>query len=210
MDSKTTDSIEARLNELRAKALKAFKMQVVKIYSSAEHPAFIPEIMVREAVRVAERNVLQLLDDAVLQVSAGSAAPEAFTLIDRVIAAHLSDLESVVVQGRGFPLFPATLKVADEKFAAARQELFRNLEPYRSSFSGSKNKGGRLPEWNWEEAEAHVREKFPDGIPMGRGTQAKIVNLMAEWFSETYDKEPGKTELNRHAAALVSRRGNVR
>ncbi|WP_313665977.1 hypothetical protein [Shinella sp.] len=206
MDSKTTDSIKACLNELRAKALKAFKMQVMKIYSSAEHPVFIPEITVRNAVKAAEDNTRQLLEDTMKQVSAVSAAPEAFTLIDRAIAAHLSDLESVVVQGRGVPLLPTMLKVADEKLAMVRQELFRNLETYRSSFSGSKNKGGAPLTWNWEEAEAYVRGKFPDGIPTKHGMQSKIAKMMAEWFSETYDKEPGKTELNRHAADLVNNR----
>ena len=50
MDSKTANIIETRLGELRVDALKAFKMQVMRIYSSANHPAFVPDSMVSEAV----------------------------------------------------------------------------------------------------------------------------------------------------------------
>ncbi|MCA0256146.1 MAG: hypothetical protein LCH47_06060 [Proteobacteria bacterium] len=210
MDSKTTDSIEASLNELRAKALNVFNMRIIKIYSAVEHPAFIPHSLVSEAVRAAEENVNQFVRQTVSGVSAISEAPEAFLLVRDAVAAHLLDLEIRIEQGRGVPLPPDMLKVINERFEAVSQRAYQNLENRRASFSGSRNKGGRLPEWNWEEAEAHVRGKFSDGIPMGRGAQAKIVNLMAEWFSETYDKEPGKTELNRHAAALVNGRGNVR
>lgn len=191
-------------------ALKAFKMQVMQIYSSANHPAFIRDSMVSEAMRASEESVGKLIREALSGAAAVSVTPEAFLLVRDAVAAHLLDLERIVEQGRGLPLPPAALKVINERFGAVRKRSEQNLENYRAFFSTLKNKGGRLPEWNWEKAEAHVRAKFPGGIPKVRGTQAKIVNLMAEWFSETYDKEPGKTELNRHAAALVNSRDDVR
>ena len=88
MDSKTIDSIEARLNELRAKTLKAFKMQIIKIYSPVEHPAFIPDSLVSEAVRVAEETASQFLRKAVSGASAITEAPEAFLLVRDAVAAQ--------------------------------------------------------------------------------------------------------------------------
>ena len=62
----TTDNISARLEKLKAEASTGFKMQIMKIYSSAEHPAFIPDSMVSEAVRVAEESASQFLRKTVL------------------------------------------------------------------------------------------------------------------------------------------------
>lgn len=214
MDTNTAEKIKLLLGELRTKALRAFDRQIFKIYFPPPiHPALTSdlmigptEFMVRDAVRAAEGNARQLLDDAVHQISAVSAAPEAFALIDGAIAKHLSDLEGAVGLRLGIPLYPAKLKMVDEKFCTVRQEVVRSQENYRSTFSGSKNKGGRLQKWNWEGAETHVKGKFPDGLPKGRGAQAKIATAMAEWFSETCEEEPGKTELNQHASALLNAR----
>jgi len=226
MDTNTADKIKLHLGELRTKALSAFEMEIIKIYFPLPHhspfmqelmgrPTFISEFMVRDAVRAAESNARQLLDDAVHQVSAVSAAPEAFALIDGAIAKHLSDLEGVVAQGRAIPMCPATLKVVDEKFRTVRQEVVRSQENYRSTFPGSKNnrstfpgsknKGGANWGFDWEGAEIYIKGKFPDGLPKGDGAQAKIARLMAEWLAKTYNKYPGKTVLNKHASDLMNR-----
>lgn len=206
MDSKTTDSIEARLNELRTKALKAFKMQIIKIYSPVEHPAFIRDSLVSEAVRVAEETASQFLRKAVSGASAISEAPEAFLLVRHAVAAHLLDLERKIEQGRGVPLPPDTLKVINERFAAVSQRAYQNLENYRASFSGSKKPGGRPPTWDWESALIHViaEANTLDGLPTDRGAQAQIEKMISEWFMRKTGNSPADSEIRKRASAVMN------
>ncbi|MGG7519777.1 hypothetical protein ACQ3G6_18045 [Allorhizobium undicola] len=207
MDSKTADSIEARLNELRAKALKAFKMQIMKIYSSVEHPAFIPDSTVSEAVRAAEESVNQFVRQTVSGVSAISEAPEAFLLVRDAVAAHLLDLERRIEQGRGVPLPPDTLKVINGRFAAVSQRASQSLENYRSFFSGPKNPGGRPPTWDWDGATIHLIAvaNTPDGLRLegGRGDNAKIANMMRDWFILKTGNSPDFSDLKKRARKVI-------
>jgi hypothetical protein len=205
MDSKTIDSIEARLNELRAKTLKAFKMQIIKIYSPVEHPAFIPDSLVSEAVRVAEETASQFLRKAVSGASAITGAPEAFLLVRDAVAAHLLDLERAIEKGHGVPLPPNTLKVINERFAAVSQRAYQNLENYRSSFSGSKNEGGRPQKWDWESALIHViaEANTVDGLPTDRGAQAQIEKIISEWFMRTTGNSPAVSEIRKRANVVM-------
>jgi len=205
MDSRTTDSIEARLNELRTKALKAFKMQIIRIYSPVEHPAFIPDSLVSEAVRVAEETASQFLRKAVSGASAITEAPEAFLLVRDAVAAHLLDLQRKIEQGRGVSLAPATLKMINERFAVVSQRTYQNLENYRSSFFGSKNKGGRPSVWDWESALIHliVQANSLDGLPMDHGGQAQIEKIISEWFMQTTGNSPAESEIRKRASAVM-------
>lgn len=205
MDTKTTDSIDARLNELRAKALNMFRMKILKIYSSAEHPAFIPDSIFSEAVRAAEENVGQLLTKAVSGVSTVSEAPEAFLLVRNTVAGHLLDLERMIEQGRGVPLSPAPLKVINERFAAVSQRAYQNLENYRSSFSVSKSEGGRPQKWDWESALIHViaEANTLDGLPIDRGAQAQIEKMISEWFMRKTGNSPADSEIRKRASAVM-------
>lgn len=205
MDSKTTDSIEARLNEIRAKALNMFNMRTIKIYSSVEHPTFIPDSMVSEAVRAAEENVNQLLLKAVSGASAISEAPEAFLLVRNAVAAHLLDLERKIEQGRGVPLPPDTLKVINERFEAVSQRASQNLENYRLFFSGPKNPGGRPEKWDWEGALIHViaEANTVNGLPTDRGAQAQIEKMISEWFMWKTGNSPADSEIRKRASAVM-------
>ena len=206
MDSKTANIIETRLGELRVDALKAFKMQVMRIYSSANHPAFVPDSMVSEAVRASEESVGKLIREAVSGAAAVSAAPEAFLLVRDAVAAHLPDLERMVEQGRGLPLPPATLKVINERFGAVRQRAEQNLENYRASFSGSENKGGRPLKHDWEGALIHVaaQANLPDGlIDEEGGTQADIEEMISEWFIQRTGDSPAESEIRKRASAVM-------
>jgi len=205
MDIKTADTIEARLNELRTKALKAFKMQIIKIYSPVEHPAFIPDSLVSEAVRVTEETASQFLRKAVSGASAITEAPEAFLLVRDAVAAHLLDLQREIEQGRGVSLPPATLKVINERFAVASQRTYQNLENYRPSFSGSKNKGGRPSVWDWESALIHLiaQANSLDGLPMDHGGQAQIEKIISEWFMQTTGNSPAESEIRKRASAVI-------
>ncbi len=201
----TTDNISARLEKLKAEASTGFKMQIMKIYSSAEHPAFIPDSMVSEAVRVAEESASQFLRKTVSGASAISEAPEAFLLVRDAVAAHLLDLERMIEQGRGVPLPPATLKVINERFAVVSQRTYKNLENYRSSFSGSKNKGGRPPEKDGEGALIHLiaHANLPDGLQTERGSQAQIEKIISEWFIQTTGNSPADSEIRKRASAVI-------
>lgn len=215
MDTKTANKAEACLKELRAKAFRAFRIQIIKIYSpkhpldpfASEHPLDpITETMVSKAAREAERNARQLLDEAVPQVAAISKTPQAFALIDDAIAVHLLNLEEQIEQGRGVPLYPFVRIVADAKFSKVWEGAIRALENHRTDFSGSKDAGGRPERDGWKEAKAVAKSKFPDGFPEDRGTKTKIANIMADWFSENSpdgEDVPGKTSLFHHAQQLI-------
>lgn len=211
MDTTTTDNIKSRLNDLRAKAIKAFKMQVMRIYSPAEHPVLIPDNLVSEAVRAAEESVNQFLGKAVSGVSAISEAPEAFLLVRDAMAAHLLDLERAIEQGRGVPLPPATLKVVRERFEAVSQRSYQNLEEYRSS-SGSKNKGGRPQKWDWEGALIHLVAvaNTPDGLPTGQKAQAEIEKIISDWFDPKAENTPVESEIRKRASAVMQAITNLK
>lgn len=206
MDTKTTDSIINLLTSLRADALKTFKMQVMKIYASADDPRHIPDSIVNEAVRVAEESAGRLLGKAVSGALTISAAPDAFPLVHDAVAAHLLDLERTVEKGSGLALSPATLKVVSTRFDAARQRLYQSLENHRSSFSGSKNKGGRPSEWKWEDVLIHLIAKanLPDGLPTERGAQAQIEKMISEWFMQKTGNSPAPSEIRKRASAVMT------
>lgn len=157
-------------------------------------------------MRAAETNAQQFLADAVLDVSKISIAPEAYAELDQAVNSHLSNLEGVVVEGNGVSLSPEMFKVVDEKLAKVRDGVIRSLENHRASFSGSKSKGGAREGYDWDGAKAHVMRKYPKGLPKSGVTQSDVAKAMAEWFSENYGDEPGKTRLNDHAKILLNNR----
>lgn len=205
MDTKTTDSIITLLAALRADALKAFKMQVRKIYASADDPRYIPESIVNEAVRLAEENAGRLLGKAVSGALTISEAPDAFPLVHDAVAAHLLDLERTVENGNGLPLSSATLKVVGTRFDAARQRSYQSLENHRSSFSGSKNKGGRPSEWKWEDVLIHLiaQANLPDGLSTERSGQAHIEKIITDWFMQKTGNSPAPSEIRKRASAIM-------
>jgi len=131
MDANATDTMKLQLEALSAKALSAFKRQLLGIYAAEDYRDFIPEFMIHDMVGAAESNAQQWLADAVSQVGAVAGGPAAFAIIDEAMAAHLSALEGTVKLGRGMPLHPAMLKVAAERFDAVRSRLIRQVENHR-------------------------------------------------------------------------------
>jgi len=205
MDARATDAIRSRLNTLSQKALARFKRQVSGIYSNGDYREFIPEFMVREAIRAAEDNALRLVADAVSQVSAISAAPDAYWMIDEAIAAHLLALESAVEQGRGVPLHSSGLKAAGERFDAVRQRSVRAIESHSSRFGETKNQGGRRQKWDWESAVIHATRvaNLPQGLTTGRGRQAEIEGVIEQWFIQTTGEAPAVSEIRKRAKAVI-------
>ncbi|BAI97996.1 hypothetical protein Sj15T_23990 [Sphingobium sp. TA15] len=205
MDTTAADKIKLHLDALTAKALSAFKRQMLHIHAGGDYGEFVPEFMVNDMVRAAESSASQLLADAVSRVSGISTAPASFTMIDMAMNAYLSDLQGVVEQGRGVPLHPAMLKVAGERFDAVRRRLIRHLDNHRSSFVESKNKGGRPPTWDWEGALIHVTAiaNTPDGLPSERGAQARIEEIIHDWFIQAGGDAPADSEIRKRASAIM-------
>ena len=210
MDVNATDNIKSRLNTLRAKAMSVFKREMLGVYSSRDYREFIPEFIVHEVARAAESNTVQLLTDALSKVSAISATPEAFALIVAAVEAHLFDLEGVVKHGRGIPASPTTLNVISVRFDALRQRSVRNLENHRPSFGDPRNKGGRPPKWDWEGALIHIAAvaNKPDGLSSGRGAQAKIAEMIRDWFIQTTGDSPADSEIRKRAKLVIGMAGN--
>ncbi|WP_235522906.1 hypothetical protein [Novosphingobium sp. Leaf2] len=104
-------------------------------------------------------------------------------------------------------MHPPTLKVVGERFDAVRQRLVRHLDNHRSSFVESKNKGGRPPTWDWEGALIHVVAiaNTPDGLPSERGAQARIEEIIRDWFIQAGGDAPADSEIRKRANGIMKR-----
>lgn len=65
---------------------------------------------------------------------------------------------------------------------------------------------GRPPKWDWEGAIAHVAAiaNRPDGLPEGAGAQAKLEQIMMEWFVAATGDAPASSEVRRRASKIMS------
>ncbi len=65
---------------------------------------------------------------------------------------------------------------------------------------------GRPPKWDWEGAIAHVAAiaNRPDGLPEGAGAQAKLEQIMMEWFVAATGDAPTPSEIRRRASKIMS------
>jgi hypothetical protein len=66
---------------------------------------------------------------------------------------------------------------------------------------------GRPPRWDWEGALAHIVSlaQHPDGLPTGPGAQARVEEMIAEWFMEEAGDSPSESQI-RQRASMVMRR----
>lgn len=64
---------------------------------------------------------------------------------------------------------------------------------------------GRPPKWNWEGALAHViaRAQTPDGLPVGSGAQARIEEIIGEWFIDETGECPAPSQIRQRAATIM-------
>lgn len=64
---------------------------------------------------------------------------------------------------------------------------------------------GRPPKWDWEGALAHVASlaQHPDGLPTGPGAQARIEEMMTEWFIAEADNAPSPSQIRTRAAKIM-------
>jgi hypothetical protein len=64
---------------------------------------------------------------------------------------------------------------------------------------------GRPPKWDWEGALASViaQANHPDGLPTGSGAQARIEEMMANWFMRTTGDAPAESQIRQRAAKIM-------
>lgn len=65
---------------------------------------------------------------------------------------------------------------------------------------------GRPPKWDWEGAIAHIASiaQHPDGLPTGPGAQARVEELIAEWFANEVGETPSASQVRQRAAKIMS------
>ncbi|GMM61833.1 hypothetical protein NUTIK01_26100 [Novosphingobium sp. IK01] len=64
---------------------------------------------------------------------------------------------------------------------------------------------GRPPKWDWEGAMAHIAAiaHHPDGLPTGPGAQARIEELIANWFNSQVQDTPAVSQIRQRAAKIM-------
>lgn len=64
---------------------------------------------------------------------------------------------------------------------------------------------GRPPKWDWEGSLAFIvsQAQMPDGLPTGPGAQARIEEMMANWFTDKTGDMPAASQIRQRAAAII-------
>jgi len=88
--------------------------------------------------------------------------------------------------------------------------LLPNIEMKAPAFSVSESRDpgrsiGRPPKWNWEGAMAHIVSvaQHPDGLPEGDGAQARIEDMIANWFISETGNSPAVSQIRKRAASIM-------
>ena len=77
---------------------------------------------------------------------------------------------------------------------------FRGIEQIIEERRGARRK------WNWEGAICEIvaqANNNPDGLPEGYGAQAKIGQMLAQWFRNNQNGEPAQSEIGLRAAKIM-------
>lgn len=83
-----------------------------------------------------------------------------------------------------------------------------NLELVSSGIDrdvGRTTRVGRPQKWDWEGAISHVvaRAQTPDGLPTGHGAQARIEEMIADWFVSQKGDAPASSQVRERAAKII-------
>jgi hypothetical protein len=64
---------------------------------------------------------------------------------------------------------------------------------------------GRPPRWDWEGALSHIISlaQHPDGLPTGPGAQARIEDMIAEWFTKEVGECPSESQTRQRASKIM-------
>lgn len=64
---------------------------------------------------------------------------------------------------------------------------------------------GRPRKWDWEAALSFIVSKAqtPDGLPVGQGAQAKIEEMITEWFESETGDSPSVSQIRTRASSII-------
>lgn len=85
------------------------------------------------------------------------------------------------------------------------QEL-ANFEVSKSASNVQRRATGRPPKWDWEGAMTFVvaQAQHPDGLPTGQGAQARIEELIANWFTDSTGDAPSTSQIRKRASNIMA------
>ena len=97
------------------------------------------------------------------------------------------------------------------KFDASRIELLLPNALFDASkeltLAGGRHKQsiGRPTKWNWDGALAYVvsQAQTPDGLPIGDGAQARLEEMISEWFVQESGDSPAVSQVRQRAALIM-------
>jgi hypothetical protein len=121
-----------------------------------------------------------------------------FSASDDLLGSELDRPEyHVVIEGLSFDLsriemlLPSMRLGEQAGFSASQREV--------------RSRGGRPPKWDWEAAMAFVvsHAQSPDGLPTGPGAQARIEEMIRDWFLREFDDAPAPSDVRRRAAKIM-------
>jgi hypothetical protein len=165
-----------------------------------------------KSVSALEDAVRGFIVEAMELSSNSSGVAVTHALVDDEVARLLSALEERLVE-RDF---------CDSHGLASPNELASEFQAIRArlavritaSFSAHQsapkpaiNKGGRPGKWNWEGALIHLIAiaNTTDGLPDDEGPQARIGEIMADWFATNSEdgSTPAESEIKKRARLIV-------
>ena len=203
MERSTSTNINMTLKKLRATAELHFRLKAREIYYPDGAPQPVSLFKIREVARIAEGSGVKFVQDSVTQVIALSHETPAYAMIYEALAMHITEMEGIAEGGFGAPLSASTLSAAAERFEIVRDVAIQCLKNHRQKFGEDKNPGGIDPIWDWDGAKAHIKKLFPKGIPKGRGMNAKIATMFADWFQALTGEEQSPSMRKEHARQLM-------
>ena len=96
-------------------------------------------------------------------------------------------------------------------FSAAAIEMMLPNHRLHSKYIGDANPNttaarlGRPLKWDWEGALAHIiaQAQTPDGLPTGHGSQARLEEMIADWFIAQTGEAPAQSQIRNRASKVV-------
>lgn len=76
---------------------------------------------------------------------------------------------------------------------------------FMTAQSDNRRPVGRPAKWDWEGAMAHVvaLAQHPDGLPTGPGAQARVEELISNWFVNEVQEAPASSQVRQRAAKIM-------
>lgn len=64
---------------------------------------------------------------------------------------------------------------------------------------------GRPPKWDWEGAISYLVSvaQHPDGLPQGEGAQARIEEMISQWFIDQCGDSPSTSQIRQRARSII-------